>query len=118
MTVVAFFTFGILIWFIPYTILAVGLGIWSNKKSDYRMAKVFAFSPLMMTILVAVEVLVFSLATSDAISSDFGASVTMVSLLSIPFGYAIILIVAVAYKLLQSVNFMARETEIPPEQLP
>jgi hypothetical protein len=45
--------------FIPYTILAVGLLIWSRNKTVDKMEKVFIFhSPILLVIVVAVMYLI------------------------------------------------------------
>jgi hypothetical protein len=115
--VIGFYTIGILIWGMPYSILAIALWVWGRGKTAERTAKVFIFSPLIMTILVAIEIVVVSVFTSDGVSSDFGASVVFVSLLSLPFGYAIIGIVAGIYKLLQLGNIIHPENETLPAQV-
>jgi hypothetical protein len=46
---------GIILWGIPYTLLALGLLIWSRKKSASVIYKVFLFSPVLLSLLMAVE---------------------------------------------------------------
>jgi hypothetical protein len=104
------YAFGILIWGIPYTILAIGLWIWSNKKPARTMMKVFAFSPLMLAVFITVA-MYFLIGVEDGISSDFGESALALGVLSILFGYATIGIVAGIYKLLQTGNVIKQEDE-------
>ena len=47
--VVSIYAFGILFWFIPYTLLAVALWIWSIHKQAQTILRVFAASPLKPT---------------------------------------------------------------------
>ncbi len=109
-TISFIYAFGILVWGIPYTILALGLWIWSNKKPASTMKKVFAFSPLMLAVLITVA-MYFLIGLEDGISSDFGESALALGVLSILFGYGTIGIVAGIYKLLQMGNFIKQEDE-------
>ncbi len=115
-TVAAYYTLGIFIWALPYTILAASLWIWSFKQVVNRIAIIFAFSPFMMTALVVLEVIIIALASGDSVSSDFDSLVITVGSLSIPFGYAVIGITAGIYKLLRLVDFIKTETETSPTQ--
>jgi hypothetical protein len=110
------YVFGIVIWGIPYTILALGLWIWSNKKPARPIVRVFVFSPLMMAVLVAIT-MYFLLGTEDSVSSDVGASILALGGFSILYGYGIIGIVAGFYKLLRMGNVIKPENEPPPAQL-
>ena len=118
-TIAIFYTFGIVIWIFPYSILAGILWFWSFDQSTNRIVKVFVLSPLMMTVLVAIEILLFSISTNDGVSiSDLFETVVAVGLFSIPFGYSIIAIVVVIHKLLQVAKLIQPENEIPPTQSP
>jgi hypothetical protein len=101
------YTIGIVIWILPYTILAVSLWIWSKGKPADKTARSFAFSPLIMAILVAVEMGFFSILWGgEGVSSDFGASVAAIGGLAIPFGYLIIGMVAGIYKLFSRIHLI------------
>ena len=109
--VVFFYTIGIVIWGVPYTVLAIFLWLWSINKSSKRMGRVFAFSPLLMTLLVAVEMIVIYLLQREGASPDFGQTVAVVSLLSIPFGYLLIGVVAGIYVLMRKIDFIKVDNE-------
>ncbi len=115
-TISFMYAFGIFVWGIPYSILALGLWIWSAKRSANTMKKAFIFSPLMLAILVAIEVF-FILGHDHGVSSDFGEAVLALGGLSILFGYGTIGIVAGLYKLLQMGNFIEKEDETTSTQL-
>jgi len=53
--VASFYAIGIVLWGIPYTILAVGLLLWSINKSAPTIYKLFIFSPFMLSILMALK---------------------------------------------------------------
>lgn len=112
-TILFMYVFGIVVWGIPYTILALGLWIWSYKKSASTMAKMFAFSPLMMAVLVSIGMYII-LGTVDGVSNDFGASILALGAFSLAYGYGTIGMVAGIYKLLRMGNFIQPENEIPP----
>ncbi|MCC6500563.1 MAG: hypothetical protein IT313_09890 [Anaerolineales bacterium] len=116
LTISFIYAFGILVWGIPYSILALGLWIWSAKKDANTMKKVFIFSPLMLAILVAIEAL-FILGRDHGVPSDFGEAVLALGGLSILFGYGTIGMVAGLYKLLRMGNFIEQEDETTSTQL-
>jgi hypothetical protein len=101
------YTIGIGIWILPYTLLAVGLWIWSKGKPADKTARLFAFSPLIMAILVAVEMGILSILWGGGgASSDFGASMLAIGGLAILFGYLIIGMVAGMYKLFSRIHII------------
>lgn len=114
-----FYALGIFIWGIPYTLLAVGLWLWSRGKPTRKIIKAFAFSPIMLAILIALEMLAFSINWNDMRagfsqnSADFGASVLVIGGLAIVFGYLSIGVVAGIYKVLTLLNLIKAENELP-----
>jgi hypothetical protein len=101
LTAANLYSIGIVIWILPYTILAISLWMWSKGKSPEETARFFAFSPLIMAILVALEMGLLSMGWGgDGVSSDFGAAVVAIGGLAILFGYLIIGMVAGMYKIL------------------
>ncbi len=109
------YSFGILVWGIPYTILALVLWIWSKGKTLRTMTRVFALSPLMMAVVVAI-VMTILLGRNGGASSDIGESILALGAFSLVYGYGTIGIVAGIYKLLRMGNFIQPEKEIPPIQ--
>jgi len=111
------YAFGIFIWGIPYTLLAVGLGLWSRGKPTQKTLKTFAWSPVMLAILIAFEVFAFSLNWNDLgtgfsqNSTDFGASILAMGVLAIVFGYLSIGVVAGIYKVLTMLNLVKNKEE-------
>jgi hypothetical protein len=105
LTVASLYTIGIAIWILPYTILALGLWMWSKGKSPEETYRFFAFSPLFMAILVALEMGIFSILWGgEGVSSDFGASMLAIAGLAILFGYLIIGMVVGMYKLFSLIH--------------
>lgn len=104
LTAANLYMIGIVIWILPYTILAVSLWLWSKGKSPEETARFFAFSPLIMAFLVALEMGLLSISWGGGVSSDFGAAVAAIAGLAILFGYLMIGMVAGMYKILSLVR--------------
>jgi hypothetical protein len=64
----SFYLVGIIFWFIPYTLLAAGLLVWSVNRQARTVLRVFAASPLLLAILIIIEINVL---TFDADSISF-----------------------------------------------
>jgi len=114
------YAFGIFLWGIPYTLLAIGLWLWTRGKPTKKIIRTFALSPLMLAILISLEILAFSINWNDLgagfsqNSADFGASVLAMGLLAIVFGYLSIGVVAGIYKVLTLLNLIKNENELTP----
>ena len=112
------YALGIFIWGIPYTLLAVGLGLWSRNKPTQKIIRVFALSPVMLAILISLEIFAFSINWNDLgagfsqNSTDFGASILGIGALAVVFGYLSIGVVAGIYKVLTLLNLIKNENEI------
>lgn len=112
------YAFGIFIWGIPYTLLAAGLGLWSRGKPAQKMLGVFAWSPVMLAILISLEMIAFSINWNDLgagfsqNSTDFGASILGMGALAIVFGYLSIGVVAGIYKVFTLLNLIKNENEM------
>jgi hypothetical protein len=112
------YAFGVFIWGIPYTLLAVGLGLWSRGKPIQKTLRTFALSPIMLAILIALEIFAFSFnwrdigANFSQNSADFGASILGMGALAIVFGYLSIGVTAGIYKVLTLLNIIKNENEV------
>jgi hypothetical protein len=112
------YAFGIFIWGIPYTLLAVGLGLWSRYKPTQKIIRVFALSPVMLAILISLEMFALSINWNDLgagfsqNSPDFGASVLSIGALAIVFGYLSIGVVAGIYKVLSLLKLIKNGNEM------
>jgi len=112
------YAFGIVIWGIPYTLLAIGLWLWSHGKPVQKAIKVFALAPIMLAILIAIEIFALSINWSDVSagfyqnSTDFGMSVLAMGGFAIVFGYLSIGVVAGIYKVLTLLNLIKNENEM------
>jgi len=118
---IMFYAFGVLFWFIPYTLLAVGLWIWSRHKSTTDLYKASIRSPFFLLILMVLEAVMLSMG-----SGEIGTTLKNIleeSLLlggsSLVFGYMCVGVAMGVYKLLRSKNLIIKEeTKISIESLP
>ncbi len=109
-TISFLYVFGILLWGIPYTILAFCLWLWSRRKPAGSIAKAFAVAPWIMSLLVIGELAILSqMDRHTGLSSDFGDTALAMMWYCLLYGYGIVGIVAAIYKLLQSRNFIELE---------
>ena len=100
--VVSFYVIGIVLWGIPYTILALGLLIWSIKKPVPNIFKVLIFSPFLLSILMVIEILLISfwpLQTQPlGDSTDFLSSLLVAVIPTFIYGYGFVGVGIVIYK--------------------
>lgn len=100
--VVSIYTIGIVIWGIPYTILAVGLLLWSINKPAQIIYKVFVFSPLLLSILTAVEIALISFWPPQVLSIEglmgFLSSLLVSIIPILIFGFVFVGVGSILYK--------------------
>jgi hypothetical protein len=101
---ISFYTFGILLWFVPYTLLAGGMWIWSRNKSTTALHKVAVLAPLMLFALMLLEVILVMLPTSSIteITNGLLGQVALVGGTSLFFGYLCVGVALGVYKFLQA----------------
>ena len=118
----ALFLVGIFFWFIPYTLLVLGLLLWSRKKEVKAIVRVFALSPIILTALILLEVNVLSILLEDpgVIWTAFHLrdlmSLNLLAVgLTLGIGYFCIALGFGLYKLLQKLHIIKDpETEFQP----
>ena len=66
----AIYLIGIFFWFVPYTLLALGLLVWSINKQVKTIVRVFALSPFILTALILLEVNLLYIVTDPAAFSS------------------------------------------------
>lgn len=112
---VMFYTIGIILWFIPYTLLAIGLWIGSRNKSVKTLYRLALIAPLLLFALMFIEVaILYQPARGNAELTE--ALTNQAALLggsSFIFGYLSVGIAAGVYKILEARKFILDETPIP-----
>jgi hypothetical protein len=100
--VASFYMLGILVWGIPYTILAVGLFLWSINKPAPNIYKVFFFSPLLLAILMEVEITLITFWPPQPPSLEglpnFLSTTLLAVIPSLVFGYGFVGVGVIIYK--------------------
>jgi uncharacterized membrane protein HdeD (DUF308 family) len=112
-----FYVFGIILWFVPYTALAIGLWLWSRNKSTKPLSKSALLAPILLAILVSLEAILVTL-PADSVSefmADATSQSALVGVFSLIFGYLCVGIAAGVYKFLRSRHLIAEES---PAQTP
>jgi len=122
-----FYVFGIIGWLLPYLLLALILFFWSFRSQSQVLMKVFALSPLVMTLLILIVVNALSIGdggwsllsnnpTENALyilgsNAVFGLLTLLWGYLCVGTGYGF-------YRLLQRRGFIREEEMIATTPLP
>jgi hypothetical protein len=111
LTPVYFYAFGILLWFLPYTVLAVGLLIWSRNKQTNHLFKAALTAPLVLVVLMAVEAGLVSIPSESM--SDFSSillgQAALLGGFSLVFGYLCVGFALGIYKFLRTRSLIREE---------
>ena len=108
---ISFYTFGIILWFIPYTILAVGMWIWSRNKSTKTLYKLVMLAPVLLSVLMLIEVVLVSLPVGSVteLTKDLPSQAALVGGFSLVFGYLCVGIAFGVFKFLQGKHLIVEE---------
>jgi hypothetical protein len=113
--VASFYTVGIVLWGIPYTILAIGLLLWSINKPAPTIYKVFIFAPFLLSILMAVEIALVSFWPPQAPSleglMDFLSYILVAVIPTLIIGYGFVGVGGILYKAIRHLNLIRTEGE-------
>jgi len=109
----AVFSFGIIIWGIPYTTLVVGLFFWSRKKPAPAFYKAITFSPILLSILITVEIVVLiSLGSPSFAKVECGFAYALIaSIPTLVIGYLFVGVATFIFKTMHRMNLIRTETE-------
>lgn len=117
-----FYVFGIIIWIFPYLLLALILFFWSFIAQTRTALKVFALSPVAMTLLTLATVNIIMLGTADGgsflsepgvIDQGFVGMNVMATVFALVWGYICVGIGYGIYKLLQRRGIIKDEMPAP-----
>lgn len=109
---VFFYAIGILLWFIPYTLLAIGLWLWSRNKTVKTLYRLALTAPLLLFVFMLIELALVSLPV-DSITELTGELPGQAALLggfSLVFGYLCVGVVLGIFKFLQARKLIVEET--------
>jgi len=112
--VIFYYTFGAIVWFIPYTILAIGLLIWSRHKPINDIYKAALGSPLLLLVLMFLVSVLLSIDTGGIreILKNATTPFLVLGIFSLAFGYLCVGIALGVYKLLKSHGFIIEDEKI------
>jgi hypothetical protein len=112
-----FYVFGIILWLVPYTVLAVGMWIWSRSKSTTALYRLALIAPVLLFVLMLIEVVLVSLPIDSMteLTEELLGQSALVGGFSLVFGYLCVGIALGVYKFLQARNFIAAE-ETPSQE--
>ena len=122
---ILFYVFGIIGWFLPYMLLSIVLLIWSFRSRAEVLMKVFALSPILMTVLIVIFLSMISISTQDwdmfstnplANAESFFGSPLWFVLLTLVWGYACVGAGFGIYKILQRRGVI--KDEVIPASMP
>lgn len=108
---IAYYTVGIILWFIPYTILAIGLWNWSKNKETIEIRNAALATPFIFYLLLLGEaVLTFTVTNSMTdFASTMPEAALIIGVLSLGFGYLCVGVGMGIFKLLQANNLIKNE---------
>jgi hypothetical protein len=107
---ILFYVFGIIGWFLPYLLLSLVLLVWSFRARAEVLMKVFALSPLAMSVLIVIVLSVISAGSQDwdmfqanplASAENFFGSPLWFVILTLLWGYICVGVGFGIYKILQ-----------------
>lgn len=95
------YVIGIIFWIFPYILLALILFFSTFISKAHSAMKVFALSPLAMTVLTLATVIIIDLSNSGSIDQDFSSFILLAVGLVLSWGYINVGIGYGIYKMLQ-----------------
>ena len=120
--VVIIYAYGIILWGIPYTLVAIGLWIWSLRKQTRNIIKTFAWAPVLLAIPMMIQSLILDYRSYSSYNelarnwqsfwSGFAYSTLVFTGFSLAYGYLCIGITYGIYKLLRKLNIIKNENEL------
>ena len=109
---IIFYFAGISLWFIPYTLLAIGMWFWSKNKSIASLRKLGPSAPIIFTGLMSVEYSILIFANSSS-TTAWAATIGYLALLifsCLVVGYLFVGVVMVVANNLQAKNLISEDT--------
>jgi len=109
---IAFYTFGIILWLVPYTLLVAGMWIWSRNKSTAALYKLARLAPILLFPLLLIEAVLVSLPAESIaeLAKDMLGQAVLLGGFSLVFGYLSVGVAMGVFKFLQSKHLIAEET--------
>lgn len=108
---ITFYAFGVILWFIPYTVLAIGMLIWSRNKPTAALYKLAMLAPILLFVLMLIEAVLVSLPAESIakLARDIRDQSVLLGGFSLIFGYLCVGVAMGVYKYLRSKNLITEE---------
>ena len=105
------YVLGIILWLVPYTLLAVGMWIWSTNKSTAALYKLAVIAPVLLVALMLIESALMSLPAKNIaeLTMDSLEQAVTLGAFSLLFGYLCVGATLGMYKFLQAKGLVAQE---------
>ena len=109
---ITFYTLGIILWLVPYTLLAACMWIWSRNKSTAALYKLTMYAPILLFPLILIEAVLMSLPVENIaeLAMDLSGLAVLLGGFSLVFGYLSVGVAMGIFKFLQSKHIIAEET--------
>lgn len=113
---IVYYAIGILLWFFPYTVLAIGLWIWSKNRSSLALRNAALTAPSLFFLLILIEASWAYLSTDSIseVAKSLPEVATFLIVLSLVYGYLCVGIAFGIFKFLQAKNFIVQEAALAP----
>ena len=109
---VMYYAVGVILWFIPYTLLAIGMWFWSKNRSVAALRKLGLTAPIIFSGLISIEYSIIMFVNNSS-TTDWAGTIGFLALLvfsSMVFGYLFVGIAMAIFNGLQSKNLIPEET--------
>ena len=109
---ISFYAIGIIFWFLPYTILAIGMWIWSRNKSAAALYKLAMLAPILLLPLMLIEAVLIALPADSIaeLAKDLLGQAALFGGFGLVFGYLSVGAALGVFKFLQSKHLIAEAT--------
>jgi len=111
---IVYYVIGAILWFIPYTFLAIGMWFWSKGKTKNAARKMVIAAPFLLFVLMLIEAVLVSFPVNSIKElTDYllGMSV-LFGVSSLIFGYFCVGIALGVYKFLQKKNIITEDIQV------
>jgi len=107
---VFFYAFGIVLWFIPYSLIVVGMWTWSKNKSIKAVCKMTLIAPPILSVLIILEaVLMFPRENLADLANSLPGQAAVIVGFSLVFGYLCVGISFGLFRFLQVRHLITEE---------
>ena len=105
------YAYGIFLWFIPYTLLALGMWFWSKGKTTKTLYRLALTAPILLSIFMIGEVVWASLPVDNVteLTQEIPNQIIFLGGLSLFFGYLCVGIAMGILKTLKAKNIIVEE---------